>query len=309
MEKPKVLILTEGGGAKGFGHITRCLSLYQAFTTKSVSCLMVVDGDDMVKRIMGDIDFEIVNWREEKKFLGFTEVVDVVVVDSYLAKFSVYKAISDSKKRAVYFDDCNRLDYPRSVVLNGNIFADRLGYNLKNGNKYLLGQKYIALRKEFLNIPKKKIGRTIKKILITFGGKRYYGLVEEIGQSLKNKFGFVVDSLGLDFNAQQMLDTMLNCDVCICGGGQTLNELARVGVPAVGICFADNQDDNLKAWQEKGFARYAGRYTDAKIGEKIGEILANLGYERRCEMSRMGCEFVDGRGASRIVDTVLNLKN
>ena len=32
----KVFILTEGGENKGFGHITRCTSLYQAFEEKGI---------------------------------------------------------------------------------------------------------------------------------------------------------------------------------------------------------------------------------------------------------------------------------
>ena len=33
----KVIILTEGGKKVGFGHITRCISLYQAFEEKGTN--------------------------------------------------------------------------------------------------------------------------------------------------------------------------------------------------------------------------------------------------------------------------------
>ena len=50
-----------------------------------------------------------------------------------------------------------------------------------------------------------------------------------------------------------MLNLMLKSDICISGGGQTTYELARVGVPTIGICLAENQKNNLMGWKSLGF--------------------------------------------------------
>jgi len=60
-------------------------------------------------------------------------------------------------KLAVYIDDNKRLDYPKGVVVNGSIHAKELNYSKKNGVKYLLGPKYIPLRKDFWEVPEKEI--------------------------------------------------------------------------------------------------------------------------------------------------------
>ena len=41
----KVIILTEGGKDIGFGHITRCMSLYQAFEEKGIKSQFIVNAD------------------------------------------------------------------------------------------------------------------------------------------------------------------------------------------------------------------------------------------------------------------------
>ena len=40
----KVFIITEGGKNIGFGHITRCLSLYQAFEEKGILPKFIINN-------------------------------------------------------------------------------------------------------------------------------------------------------------------------------------------------------------------------------------------------------------------------
>jgi len=42
----KVFIITEGGKNIGFGHITRCLSLYQAFEEKEIIPEFILNSDE-----------------------------------------------------------------------------------------------------------------------------------------------------------------------------------------------------------------------------------------------------------------------
>ena len=103
-----------------------------------------------------------------------------------------------------------------------------------------------------------------------------------------------------------MLDLMLRCDVCISGGGQTTNELARVGVPAIGINYAKNQELNLKNWQRVGFLDYVGLFDNENILKNIVKALQNLkSFKNRRIKSKIGKRCVDGRGVKRILSNVL----
>ena len=44
----KVFIITEGGKDIGFGHITQCLSLYQAFKEKGILPKFIINGDNNI---------------------------------------------------------------------------------------------------------------------------------------------------------------------------------------------------------------------------------------------------------------------
>ena len=44
----KITILTEAGGNIGFGHLTRCIALYQAIEEKGYSPELIVNGDESI---------------------------------------------------------------------------------------------------------------------------------------------------------------------------------------------------------------------------------------------------------------------
>ncbi|HQF37072.1 MAG TPA: hypothetical protein PLL26_05540 [Candidatus Dojkabacteria bacterium] len=63
----KVFILTEGGKNIGFGHITRCTALYQAFEEKGIIPKFIVNGDESVLDLLKDLNYRLLNWIDKKK--------------------------------------------------------------------------------------------------------------------------------------------------------------------------------------------------------------------------------------------------
>ena len=166
----RVFILTEGSKNIGFGHVTRCFSLYQAFEEKGILPTFIINGDESVKNFINNTKNTLFfNWlNDQKKALTFIKGADIVIIDSYLADLSLYEKISELAKVSVYIDDNKRLDYPKGVILNGAIYAKELNYSQKEKQIYLLGTRYIPLRKEFWDVPEKKIKKELKTIMITF---------------------------------------------------------------------------------------------------------------------------------------------
>ncbi len=325
----KVFILSEGGKDIGFGHITRCLSLYQAFEERGILPEFIINGNNDIKYLLQDVNYQIFNWLDERnKLFELIEGADIAIIDSYLADSSFYIQISNLVKIPVYIDDNKRLDYPDGVVLNGNIHAETLNYPKKNGTTYLLGTKYTPLRKEFWEVPEKKIKEKIESIMVAFGGddaknmtpkiinllnKEYPDLrkniiigkafrnIEEIKKEIDKNTNLIYYS-----DAGKIKEIMLESDITISAGGQTLYELARVGVPTIGICVADNQLESIKEWGKIGFLEYAGLYNKNNITTKINRLLKNIeNIEIRKLKSKVGKKFVDGKGGLNIIEILV----
>src|SRR6056297_1869089 len=99
----KVFIITEGGKNIGFGHITRCLSLYQAFQEREILPEFIINGDNNIEYLLKDIDFQIFNWLDRKnKLFEIVKNADIAIIDSYLADISIYNKLSHLVRLAVY---------------------------------------------------------------------------------------------------------------------------------------------------------------------------------------------------------------
>ena len=325
----KVLIITEGSKNIGFGHITRCISLYQAFEERGILPEFMINGDDCIKDLLKDKNYQILNWLDEKSRL-FKKVkdADIAIIDSYLADISFYNTLSDLVKLAVYIDDNKRLNYPKGIVVNGSIYAEELNYPHTNGVTYLLGTKYTPLRKEFWEVSEKKIKEKVGSIMITFGGDDMRNMTPKILGFLRENYPELkknvivgnafqnIDEIkkSADKNTnliyypdvKEIKEIMLESDIAISAGGQTLYELARVGVPTVGICVAENQLRNVKGWERIGFLEYVGWYNKNDVLEKIKDAVEYLkNVKTRESKSKIAKKFIDGKGSLRIVDKVI----
>ncbi|MBN1872018.1 MAG: GNAT family N-acetyltransferase, partial [Candidatus Omnitrophica bacterium] len=87
----------------------------------------------------------------------------------------------------------------------------------------------------------------------------------------------------------------------------TLYELARIGVPSLGVCVADNQRRNLQEWQKLGFLENLGEYDDPSLFERLASSMAKLdAFEIRRKMSDCGKALVDGKGSTRVVKMLMS---
>jgi UDP-2,4-diacetamido-2,4,6-trideoxy-beta-L-altropyranose hydrolase len=313
----KVSILTEAGKNIGFGHLTRCIALYQAIKGKGGTPELVINGDESILGFVKDEKYQIFNWIEDnERLMKLVKEFDFVIIDSYLAPKSLYDNISNllySKNNPYHLplnpllmiDDYNRINYPKGIVANSSIYGDKIDYPGEKGKEYLLGKDYIILRKEFWDVPEKHINKEVETILVTFGGMAESSFVNKIIRFLgHNRYDFiVVDTNKKKYTASEMLSFMLKADICISGGGQTTYELARVGVPTIGICFADNQKMNLEGWQNQGFIDYIGWHNDGNLLGKIKDSMERLKpYDKRVRRSQISRDCVDGKGVGRIIN-------
>lgn len=329
-----VIIMNEGNKNIGFGHVTRCISLYQAFEENNIKPLILINGDETIRYLLNGVNYKIVNWVEKLKELLNKYIVnaDVLIIDSYLANYELYKRVSRFIKIPVYIDDNKRIDYPKGIVVNGTIYAEELNYPQKKNVTYFLGSQYMPLRREFWDIPENSIKENIENVMITFGGDDSVNITPTILECIVNNSPKITKKviIGKGFtkmnineikrvrdsktsliyypDAKEIKNIMFESDVAISACGQTLYELARIGVPTIGIGVAYNQVNNIRGWLKAGFIEYAGWWKDNNLIEKILKCYERLEDKKvRMEKSLIGRKFVDGQGSQRIINKLLQM--
>jgi len=330
----EVYIITEGGEKTGFGHLTRCISIYQAFEKKGIAAKLIINGDKTINELIKNKRYKLFNWinGKEKLFNIIKKKADLAVIDSYLAPNELYKKISELVKTAVYIDDNNRMTYPNGIVVNGTTYAKELNFKKRACTTYFLGKKYALFRKEFWNIPVKKINKRLSTILLLLGGTDPRNLTPEVLEYLNKEHlkltknviinkGFKKlselkkikknsheNTVNLIFNpdARRIKQIMLSSDIAITTGGQTLYELARIGVPTIVISAAENQMNSIKSWEKSGLVFYAGNWKNKELMEKINEYVKKLySYELRYRKSSKLKRIFDGKSTLRLIDELI----
>jgi len=321
----KVFILTEGGMQIGFGHITRCLALSQAFEEKKIVTVFFINGDVSVDSLLEGKDYQIIDWLKCREEMFRTlEGSDIVVIDSYLADLAFYTKVRDIAKVPIYFDDTCRIEYPRGIVVNATVGAEYWPYPRHQDVHYLLGSQYVPLLREFWDIPEKEVRQNLETVLVTFGGSDTRYMTPKILEALKEFDSCLtrIVTIGNGFDRIQeiekysdrktriihspgpalMRDIMIEADVAVSAGGQTLHELARACVPTVAVAVADNQAGNIKGFAEAGVIEYAGLWDDPDLLIKIRACLTAL---RAPEARRLkiaaGRRLIGSQGSQEIV--------
>lgn len=318
----KAIILTEGGGGIGFGHVSRCLAIKQAFEHIGVETRLVINGDKSLSRVLTDSCYTLADW-QAGCVSRFLQGIDIVLVDSYLAGEATYKKIADVAKHCIYFDDFNRIKYPVGTVINYSASADEMNYIHRPGIRYLLGASYTPLRKGFWQVSERKILNVVRKALIIFGGtdtsghtletlrflvENYPGIEKKVVIGAGFPFAEQLEQLKDDktkvfvsLAAEKVKKVMLDCDIAFTAGGVTLCELARTGLPALVVSAAENQVENVKSLV-KAHAACSVRIFRGKIDTRIlKKTFARITPQAtRTHMSNAGKGIVDGQGASRI---------
>jgi methionyl-tRNA formyltransferase len=206
----KALILTEAGSEYGYGHLSRCSALKQGLEHFGMEVAMFVRGD-----ISNRDNFEKYEWLEKFDETVLTGI-DIVVVDSYHAPVELYERVAKNIRLCVWFDDTNRIEYPKGKIIDSNT---------------------PLLRKSFwdplTNIPK------TDKLFLSLGSANSEIAKYEIELSKKYR---VVTAVGLDENT--LTGVMSSCFAAVSACGQTMLELAALGIPTVGIITAENQRQN-----------------------------------------------------------------
>jgi spore coat polysaccharide biosynthesis predicted glycosyltransferase SpsG len=273
-------ILTEGGGPRGLGHITRCHTLYQGLVDRGEDVKMLINTNyHDVYLVLGKV---FPKWNS--KTLPKISSKDTVIVDSYFAPYKIYEEISEKASKGVWLDDFRRMPYPPGVILNGNVYGQEIKY-VGTYCTCLTGPKYFLLRPQFKR-RKTNINPHIRKVVVS------ETVTEKIPFKKLAKYDEVICPPRIE--AAEMADLMFEADLFITAAGQTLAELAYVGTPTVSIVVVDNQISNFEYWSKTGF-----------IEPWSKSCLKTLKSPKERERRRkIGQAQIDGLGLKRVLEYI-----
>lgn len=316
-----LLILVDGGGSIGFGHITRCLAIKSAWKYGVVKLLAYMEDE-----VAPPDGAEFFDWLNQPEKLGqFASADTALLVDSYQASIDFFHSANNIFKFVAALDDYNRISYPVDLVICPGIYGKNIDYSNQSAN-VKGGAEYVVLRPDVLATTKKSIEDAIRTILVTFGGsqcdeKLYQNVINVLesynfkaivitgNDDLLEKIVVNTSELHGRVAPAVMTEFMKTADMAICSAGQTLNELAWLGVPTFLIKTGEDQQENWSYYIHHNLVMAAVSHDDVDWTYLLRATLVNETYERRQGLSRQLKNLLTDNGAEHICSAIHNSAN
>ncbi len=298
-----IFIRVDANELVGMGHVIRCLSIADAFSSMNEE-VMFVTSDDKCCHIINARGFKAVvlnsdytKMDDESNWL-VSSSQDIVIVDSYYVTQLYLTRLHDRTRATggtlVYIDDLYSFPYPVDILINYNAYSSEERYNaLYNDTdtdkpKFVLGPSFAPLRSMFRGIEKKEQSQKVYNVLISTGGSDELHLTLSLIEYLVNQksereyvYNFLIGALNSDKtairslaqgqdrivlfeNVTDMKSLIRNMDVVISAAGFTLYEVCSCGVPLVIYSLADNQIPGAEAFERLGLGITIGDLRDSK---------------------------------------------
>jgi UDP-2,4-diacetamido-2,4,6-trideoxy-beta-L-altropyranose hydrolase len=260
----------------------------------------------------------------------------MAVIDGLGFGSAYLAALGDLGRRALLIDDmADQPTYPVGLLLNQNAHADRAEYPADATCRFLLGTRYVLLRREFVPAPPPRTtpGRA-RRLLVTFGGSDPTGMTARTIEALRLLPGtmqrdlevrVIVGAANPDADRLSTLDVsrhggphlvversvddmpsrMAWADLAITSGGSTVWELARTGCPALVVETVPVERRLVSGLARLGLFGHVGPGSTLDPRDLADEIAAKAEDGAwRAAMSALGMDLIDGGGAGRVVDAM-----
>jgi UDP-2,4-diacetamido-2,4,6-trideoxy-beta-L-altropyranose hydrolase len=347
-----LLIRADANLAMGTGHVMRGLALAQAWQEAGGDTIFAMsEGPPALERRLRDEGIKLQPIRESPGSLGdarsTVQMADIsqarwIVVDGYHFGADYQFEIKGSGHGCLFVDDNGHAaHYYADWILNQNIHASESLYRRREpSTRLLLGTRYCMLRREFLQ--RRNGTRIVRdvgdRILIACGGSDPDNLTRRIIETMES-----VTQLRLELTAvvgasnphlsdiedaarrsrhsvrvvqssTRMAELMVWADFAISAAGTICWEFCALGLPALLIAVATNQQAAAETLQSLGVAKllFQGQlfcpemFRPGEVEELASAVAALVTSPlERQRLARESSSLVDGKGASRVVAALL----
>jgi len=324
LDRIKVALRTKGNHKQGMGDITGSIAIAEEFLRREIPASFVVDNDIEAVNALLKLDLPIYTIENNDENKGWDGLFfDLVIVNQLTTPDEKLDLIRKHCERLVTIDDIG--DGSRRLA---DLRINPLYYD----SCAICDPSYIPLNSVYqkAHSNKKTIKEKVKKALITMGGSDTYGLTPQIIEALMphlngidvytiigpafrhfDELEKIIDNTNIKLlksvSPETMFKMIMKSDMAICGGGNTLFEMACCGTPVLVICNEPFEEETAYRFERMGFGMVVP-FSERLQKEKFISLFKSfLDRENRKKQSITGRTLVDGKGVKRIVDACMNL--
>lgn len=328
----------------GSGHVMRCLALADQLRGRGVqTCFLARPLPGHTGARIQAHGHELV-WIEADSTPRDAQVCidalrahapwDWLVVDHYGLDATWERAMRQVANRIMVIDDLENRAHDCDLLLDQNLHREPEGrYSglVPPGCVKLIGPRHALLRPQFAEARRKLRPRTgeVRRILVCFGGSDPHGAtlmaLEAIQRLDRPDIAADVVIGGanphrteiegacralhqakLYCDVEDMAGLMAGADLFVGSGGSITWERCCVGLPAVVMTTADNQERLAEILAEQGAHLYLGSDQYVEPG-RLMHLLEELLHQSRLlrHLSRVAAEYTDGEGTVRVATHLL----
>jgi len=335
----RVLFRLDAASFLGMGHAYQSLALAEAFQEKGITAHFAVK----------ELESDVLTWIASHGVKVFplppdvNENAELQILIPYLTKNSIPFVIIDHHElgynytlelrknglKVAVIDDEGMRRFCCDILINYNIYAKELNFDIEPHTQCLLGPEYVILRSQFYEDPNRTIYNN--RLLVTIGGGYARGEVIKVldalmilddntvrhisplvvlgpkypsPKKLLEKYSHL--SVTFAYNVENMRSLMELADFTISAGGGTLYELARMGLPSIIIVLDDNQKLNADSFHRAGVGKNLGWFVDvtsAVIAEEIQRWINAPDMVKQMRVNAL--KLVDSQGSNRVIKSIM----
>ena len=334
LRQPRILFRVDGGASIGMGHVYRSLAIADALRQSSradVAFLMSADHGDGIGtvaragypvRVVGDARVEayVDHIRDYAPEILINDLPRID--DSYLRSLAHLGATTVNLVDTL--DDLEVTEHYAQVIVS--VMTE----DQETPEGFYGGPAYAILRSHFRELGSKEVREQPHRVLLSFGGSDPQGLTLKAARALqalpagieivavagpafshRAEFEALAPSLGrrvvlINQAGGHIADLMFDADVVVGSGGMSVYEIAALGTPGIVLGQNAKEDRRMREFARHGTVEYLGLGTEvdeAGLAQTVERLLADA--PRRRAMSERGRTLVDGWGAVRAADLVL----
>jgi spore coat polysaccharide biosynthesis predicted glycosyltransferase SpsG/CMP-N-acetylneuraminic acid synthetase len=333
LRQPRVLFRVDGSSSVGMGHVFRSLAIAEALRGLSradIAFLMSADHTEgLVTVSRAGYAVRVVGDRKEETYLDHIRdfAPAILINDLPVVERSYLTALSHLGATTVNLVDT--LDDLETTEHYAQVIVSVMNQAHETPEGFYGGPAYAILREHFRG-REKEVRDTPRLVLLSFGGSDPQGLTLKAARALQDLDPAVelVAVAGPAFSFRREFDAlsaalprrvplineagghiaelMLEADVMVGSGGMSVYEIAALGTPGIILGQNAREDGRMRDFAGHGTVEYLGLGTEVDetvLSSAVRALLADP--ERRRAMSARGRALVDGFGAMRAAEVVL----
>lgn len=328
--------------SKGFGHLSRCLSLGEQLKNNGHNIVFIINKNNSAIKEIHKRKFayilipKMISHKQESNFIStlmYSRNYDAIIIDMREYSENLTRQLSGNSFKTILLDDvwCNKVY--ADMIFNGTITKKFYKYKKINmKSKLFLGPDYFIANKEFYKHKKNSNNIVDKKrynIVVSMGGSDLGKLTYSVTKSIMDLTNINVKVIIGPFyrDLTKLLELIKNkkhvsimysppkiwkqfqqADVVIANAGSTLFELAIQRVPTICIPAIKHQILYAKEFSTKGFALNLFMWKNSKTKIIQKTLIKILGDKtKRRKICSFGDKIVDGKGLSRTTRLITRL--